>query len=306
MKKIFLLTILLAFSNLTYCDIIPENSHSVDKCVKIINSVDFPDIVLIAYTEHPGGGSNAFVIDPTSCIEKGYKFNSLQIFAVKKSYLTNKNLDSIDWKNDKNVFRANIEIDSYGGYVDNLSPISSIEEYYKIENVRDSSLVLYKSKEIIKFNNGRPVSIKTYSYKSGITNLDKQNSTNEDSYFFLFDKQNTVLDFLRALFLTILIETFVLFVFFKTKFKILKINNNLLLLTGFLSSFLTLPYLWFVLPMFIQSTLFYVLIGELSVIIIETIIIWGILKINFRNAMLVSLTANLISFLMGLLLDIIF
>lgn len=303
MKKIFLLTILLAFSNVTYCDIIPENSHSVDKCVKIINSADFPEIVLIAYTEYPGGGSNAFVIEPNSCIEKGYKFNSLKILAIKKSYLTNKNLDSINWKNDKNIFRANIDIESYGGYVDNLTPISSIEEYYKIESFQDSTLVLYKSKEVTKFNNDRPVSIKTFSYKSGVACLDKENSTIEEPYNLTIDTKHTILDFLRALFFTILIETLVLFLLFKTKFKTFNISNKTLLLTGFISTFATLPYLWFVLPIFIQSTIFYIIIGELSVVIIETLIISGIVKINLGKAFIASFVANLTSFLIGLLLD---
>ncbi len=294
---------MLIFCKLAQCDIIPDNSHFVHKCVKIINSADFPDIALVAYSENPGGGPIVLVIDPASCIEKSYKFNKLKIFAVKKEYLANKKLDSIDWMRDRNVFRTNIEIESYGGYVDNLTPIYSIKEYYKIESLENNILVLYKSKEIIKFNNGRPVSIKTYAYKSGITSLDKQNSTNEDPYNYLPGSQYTVLYFLRALFFTILIETFVLFIFFKTKFKTANIDNRRLLLTGFLCSFSTLPYLWYVFPIFIQSILSYVLIGELSVVIVEALIISGILKTNFRNAFLISLVANLASFLTGLLLD---
>jgi hypothetical protein len=217
--------------------------------------------------------------------------------------LTNKNLDSINWKNDKNIFRANIDIESYGGYVDNLTPISSIEEYYKIESFQDSTLVLYKSKEVTKFNNGRPVSIKTFSYKSGVACLDKENSTIEEPYILTIDTKHTILDFLRALFFTILIETLVLFLLFKTKFKTFNISNKTLLLTGFISSFATLPYLWLVLPIFIQSTIFYIIIGELSVVIIETLIISGIVKINLGKAFIASFVANLTSFLIGLLLD---
>jgi len=301
-KKIFLLTLFFVLSKVSYCDIIPDNSHSVDKCVKIINSGDFPDISLVTLVRHPGrDGSKASILDPTLCIDKGYKFNILEIFAVKNSYLVNKNLDSIDWVNNTNCFRANIQIDSYGGYVDNATPISSIDEYYKIAGFTDTSVILYKCKEIIKFNNRRPVSIKTYTYKSGITSLDEQNSTKDD----LLSGDNysacIVFDFLKALLLTILIETIVLFVFFKTKFRTLNVKNKLLLLTGFIASFSTLPYVWFVLPIFIQPTFLYVLISELSVTFIESFIICSILKVNYKKSIIISVACNLTSFLIGLL-----
>lgn len=303
MKKILFLTILFAFSKASYGDIIPDHSHSIHKCVKIVNAQDFPGISLIAVIRHPGSEIlNAQLLDPSACIEKGYKFNILRLFAVKSSYIADKKLDSINWLKDKNCLHANIYIESDGGYADNATPVSSIDEFYKIEGITDTSIILYKCKEVIKFNNGRPVSINTYAYKAGMTALDQQNSTPDDPFATDNYFASTAIDFLKALLLTVLIETLVPFLFFKTKFRSLPIKNKLLLFTGFLASFATLPYVWFVLPVFIQPTFTYVLVSELSVTLIESLIICSLLKVGYNRSMLISVACNLASFLAGLLI----
>ncbi len=301
MKNIFLAYLFLVPWQHVFADIIPENSHSVDKCVKIINTNDFPSISIVAYIKHPSGNdSRAFIIDANTCLEKGYKFNSFQIFGLAKSYLATKSIDSIDWEKDKNVLHVNINIEPYGGYLDNLNSVSSIEEYYQIHEISNNILTLYKCKEITKFNNGRPISIQTFGYKSGKViklkeyKIDDQSSKNKHS----------TLDFLRALFMTIFIETSVLLVFFKTRYKNLKIKTKLIVGSGILASFSTLPYLWYILPIFFSSTWVYISIGEITVALIETLIIVSMLKIDIKKAVLVSLIANLTSFLVGLLLNV--
>jgi hypothetical protein len=74
--------------------------------------------------------------------------------------------------------------------------------------------------------------------------------------------------------------------------------------TGILASFSTLPYLWYILPTFFSSTWVYISIGEITVALIETLIIVLILKIDIKKAVFVSLVANLTSFLVGLLLNV--
>jgi len=108
--------------------------------------------------------------------------------------------------------------------------------------------------------------------------------------------------FLKALLLTITIETAVLFLLFKVFYKSLKINNWLLLLTGILTSFSTLPYLWFIFPLFIKTKTLYVLTSETSAVLIESIIIWALLRINYTKSLLVSIACNMSSFLIGLLI----
>jgi len=110
------------------------------------------------------------------------------------------------------------------------------------------------------------------------------------------------ISFLKALLLTIIIETSVLFILFKVFFKSMNISNWLLLLTGILATFATLPYLWFILPLFIKTRLWYVIGSEAIAISIESIIILGLLRINYSKAFMVSLICNLTSYLIGLLI----
>ncbi len=108
--------------------------------------------------------------------------------------------------------------------------------------------------------------------------------------------------FLLALLLTVAVETALLFIIVRLVFKDKKISNGLLLFTGIICSFATLPYLWFILPFFLTSRALYLLVGELSVFLIEAIIIYFILKLDIRKALLVSFICNLVSFLLGLVI----
>lgn len=109
--------------------------------------------------------------------------------------------------------------------------------------------------------------------------------------------------FLKALLLTITIETAVLFLLFKVVFKPLTTSNWLLLLTGILATFATLPYLWFILPLFIHAKLWYIIVCEGLAISLESVIIFGLLKINYPKALLVSVICNTTSYLVGLLVN---
>jgi hypothetical protein len=66
------------------------------------------------------------------------------------------------------------------------------------------------------------------------------------------------------------------------------------------ASFATLPYVWFVLPVLIKPGLTYILISEISVTIIESIVIAGLLKIDYKKALILSVLCNLTSFGIGL------
>jgi hypothetical protein len=110
------------------------------------------------------------------------------------------------------------------------------------------------------------------------------------------------MNFLKALLFTIGIETAVLFILFKLFFKSPDIKNWLLILTGILTSFSTLPYLWFILPLFIKTRLNYSIISEVTAILIESVIIFGLLKISYKKSLIASITCNMTSFLIGLLI----
>jgi hypothetical protein len=108
--------------------------------------------------------------------------------------------------------------------------------------------------------------------------------------------------FLKALFVTISVEVLVLFALIKTIFKKIQLTNTIILFAGVVASFATLPYLWFVLPQFLSNRIAYIVIGELSVVLIESLIYFFFLKIKYTYSLLLSTACNLCSFLFGLII----
>ena len=108
--------------------------------------------------------------------------------------------------------------------------------------------------------------------------------------------------FLKCLALTIIIETIVMIFYFRLIFKRNDTEISKLLITGFIASFATLPYLWFIFPVFIEQKIWYMIIGESFAVLVEAIIIGAILRIKFIQSLLCSLTCNMISFLAGLII----
>jgi len=106
--------------------------------------------------------------------------------------------------------------------------------------------------------------------------------------------------FLKALVLTISIETIILFVLVKTFFRKSNLSNILIIFSGILASFSTLPYLWFVLPHFIHNKISFIIAGEIMVVIIESLIYFFLLRLKYSYSLLISFICNLFSFLLGL------
>jgi len=111
-------------------------------------------------------------------------------------------------------------------------------------------------------------------------------------------------EFLISLAFTLIIEITTLFIIIKyfCKDEGAKISNSLLFFTGFLSSFATLPYLWFIIPLFIKTRIEYILFGESFVIFLETFIIFFLLRVNLKKSFYISFICNISSFLIGLIL----
>ena len=106
--------------------------------------------------------------------------------------------------------------------------------------------------------------------------------------------------FFLSLLLTLAVEIPALLFFAKYLLKI-KSQAKEILYWGVFVNLFSLPYLWFVFPLFISSHN-YILIGEILVVLIETIILLKVLKINFKNAFILSLIANVASYLAGLII----
>lgn len=165
----YFLIFFLFINRIIFCDVIPENSHYVDKCVKIINTDDFNDIYFIGYVPNPLISFDSYIINPSECLSKGYKFNSFEIWAITKGDLSEQDVLLLDIPNIDGAVKSNIDIDPYKGYVHDSIPIESITEYYRILGFTWNNFVLYKWKEIVTFNDGQPDSVKYYEYDGDST-----------------------------------------------------------------------------------------------------------------------------------------
>ena len=124
--------------------------------------------------------------------------------------------------------------------------------------------------------------------------------TSMDSDFYHKDYVELSFLFVRAWLLTILVETLLLFLIAKSCRKSWPIKNRKIFITWILASTVTLPLLWFVLPMFFSNYLLYVIFWEILVTVIETFIIKYSLKIDRKMAIFASIVCNLFSFLIWL------
>jgi hypothetical protein len=106
--------------------------------------------------------------------------------------------------------------------------------------------------------------------------------------------------FLKSLILTILIEMSVLIIFIRFVIKKKEISLPRLLFTGFIASFATLPYLWYIFPTYIDQKGWYIIVSESFAVLIESFIILAILRISYLKAFLCSIACNMISFVIGL------
>lgn len=262
MKKIwlfFLSFIVILWVWISFADVIPDNTHYVDRCVKLQN-VEIDNYRIIIENDTV---TTRDVYEPQSekCLEQHYKFWE------SKQYLLDKSVDieEITKENiqDKAIQIWNLNVNWW--YVDNSNPLSNENFTYKIvKNWDDYTLEITDSEQWIELVN-----------------------------------DNRVIKFCIAWILTILIETIILFTIVKLFRKKDKISNSKVILIGILASTITLPLLRFVIPLFITDEIAYMVIWELLVTIIEIFIIKYWLKISRKKAILASIICNLCSYLLG-------
>jgi hypothetical protein len=106
--------------------------------------------------------------------------------------------------------------------------------------------------------------------------------------------------FLLALAITVLTEVPVLVVLVRFVFRDAEIPVRRIMGIGALCTALTLPYLWFVLPPFVDAA-YYPLIGELLVVLVEAGLLTQLLGLDMKRAAACSLIMNAVSFGIGLL-----
>jgi hypothetical protein len=157
-------------TSLLRADIIAGNTNSAENCIKIVNTVDFPDFTIIAVVNAVGGSGipQAYIVKPDKCLEKGYKFNSLLIVAVQQEYFKEQGLDNLplaslvkDWYKDKKLPDAASPLQLLSGTLDpnailisRSNPLRSVISEYKLAR-QDGSLKLALAKKIETFRDGK-------------------------------------------------------------------------------------------------------------------------------------------------------
>lgn len=107
--------------------------------------------------------------------------------------------------------------------------------------------------------------------------------------------------FLLSLLLTLIVEIPIVVLLVKSFYKQKEIKISKIIFVGFISSALTLPYFWFILPTYITDRLLFMLYGEIIIVCIEMVIYNQLLKLKLTRSFIVSLVANSMSVLAGLI-----
>ncbi|MFH1403796.1 MAG: hypothetical protein ABIH11_05980 [Candidatus Altiarchaeota archaeon] len=107
--------------------------------------------------------------------------------------------------------------------------------------------------------------------------------------------------FLISLFLTLIIEVPTLFFLIRFFHENKRISSKKIISSGVIASALTLPYLWFVLPPYINSN-YYIYLGEVLILCLEALIYNQLLGLDIRKSFFASLVCNLSSFVIGLMI----
>ena len=108
-------------------------------------------------------------------------------------------------------------------------------------------------------------------------------------------------DFLRALSVTIVTETVLLFALIRVVYRIetAQLRGALILFGGVLASAATLPYIWFVFPAFITHHGMYVFAAESFAVCTEAVILWFLFSLSCTRSFSLSLACNLCSWMLG-------
>ncbi|HII99118.1 MAG TPA: hypothetical protein HA272_07695 [Methanoregula sp.] len=106
--------------------------------------------------------------------------------------------------------------------------------------------------------------------------------------------------FLLALVTTWILEIPVLIILVRYYFRQTTLSITRITAAGVLCTALTLPYLWFVLPVYLD--VYYIPVGELFVAFTEALILNKVLKLDPKVALLCSFVMNFISFFFGSIL----
>lgn len=111
--------------------------------------------------------------------------------------------------------------------------------------------------------------------------------------------------FLAYLLLTIIIETPVLYLIIRRFFHSgpAQVSPKRILLAGFLASFATYPYVWYVWPALLPDPDQALIAAELMVFLVEAVMLRAMLPLSLRQALMASFFCNMTTIILGSIMN---
>ncbi|WP_340818206.1 hypothetical protein [Methanolobus sp. WCC4] len=188
---IIILCILFLSTQPVNADVLFPGTKVIERCVKIDNIGDFPDVVFVGYIRGPViQCKNSYVIDTDECLTQFYKANDLTVYAVEREYFERTGLENISFDDEHNhpgyTFDLNVEWDTLVV----ANPLTKEKRYYSIAGSNDTDLILYESKRLSTYVGGvervqtfdRP-DIDGLSLTLGSSMSDMEDSLNDEQEF---------------------------------------------------------------------------------------------------------------------------
>jgi hypothetical protein len=158
MNKSVIACLVLLLAIKLFSDVIPPDSHVVERSVFITNTSAYPQVYLIGIVKFVGSRVDSiYRIQDNVPLYKGYKFNTLDLFAIETSLVTTKiSLDSSAVDHIYSNYAPAEVLDPFGGTVTNDDPLQAEQYFYRIERITDTNLYLKLFMGIFKYNDGSP------------------------------------------------------------------------------------------------------------------------------------------------------
>lgn len=149
---------LVALSLTLQSDVLPPDSHYLEKCFRFENLDQYPDITLVSVVFGPGDTTSRQIlpVKNNTCIYKGYKFNRLMFYALKKEVVAHcADLYCLDFST---ADREPVFVeDSFGGSTSDKTTLSKVESVYRIGKVNARTIEVYKDREIRTFDDRQEI-----------------------------------------------------------------------------------------------------------------------------------------------------
>ena len=172
-KLPILLLFIFIYSSVQSDIILTKDYVRINTFFKLTNPDEFPEYTIVGFKNLKIGKPAPVPFQIKSNEYYSSEFiEPVTYAAVKKSYLEGKDINDIDWQNDKNVLKHKSILKS-GDYA-RSSTIENLKIDYKIVGITDSEIIIHRSAEAYEFKDkNKPDSIQHFEYKGDVTLITK-------------------------------------------------------------------------------------------------------------------------------------